>query len=249
MNSLPYRYPEMDDLPAYRVQRTRLFEHTGIDYFEPLSIKKDEDVAKVYGIILTCAVTRLAHLEVVPDMSTTHLLLALRRFCARRGVPASITSDSATNFVLGEEILSSTIFPVTNDISFAQSMAEKGIVWKTNTPYAPWQGAIYERLMKSIKQCIYKVMQRTVPTQEVLETLLVEIEGTINSRPLTYQEEKWDDTPILRPIDFIQRDLVVGYPFETIRDEGADDEYHPSEEAVVLKTLRQTGMRSGKAIN
>uniref|UniRef100_A0A7I5EC00 Integrase catalytic domain-containing protein n=1 Tax=Haemonchus contortus TaxID=6289 RepID=A0A7I5EC00_HAECO len=239
MNSLPYRYPEMDDLPAYRVQRTRPFEHTGIDYFGPLSIKKDEDVTKVYGIILTCAVTRLVHLELVPDLSTTHLLLALRRFCARRGVPASITSDNATNFVLGEEILSSTVFPVTNDISFAQSMAEKGIVWKTNTPYAPWQGAIYERLIKSIKHSLYKVMQRTVPTQEVLETLLVEIEGTINSRPLTYQEEKWDDTPILRPIDFIQRDLVIGYPFETIGDEGADDEYHPSEKAVVLKTRRQ----------
>ncbi|XGW16202.1 hypothetical protein V3C99_001561 [Haemonchus contortus] len=83
-------------------------------------------------------------------------------------------------------------------------------------------------------------MQLTVPTHKVLESLLVEIEDTINSRPLTYQEEKWDDAPILRPIDFIQRDLVIGYPFETIGDEGADDEYNLPEEAVVLKTRRQT---------
>ncbi|KAK5975972.1 hypothetical protein GCK32_016350 [Trichostrongylus colubriformis] len=115
-------------------------------------------------------------------------------------------------------------------------MAEKGILWKANTPYAPWQGAIYERLIKSIKHSLYKVMQRTVPAQEFLETLLVEIEGTINCRPITYQEERWDETPILRPIDFIQRDLVTGYPFETIGGEEADDKYQPSEEAAVLKT-------------
>uniref|UniRef100_A0A183FCN9 DUF5641 domain-containing protein n=1 Tax=Heligmosomoides polygyrus TaxID=6339 RepID=A0A183FCN9_HELPZ len=31
----------------------------------------------------------------------------------------------------------------------------------------------------------------------------------LNTRPLTYQEEHWEDQPIIRPIDFIQRDLIT----------------------------------------
>lgn len=119
------------------------------------------------------------------------------------------------------------MLPVINDVSFAQSMASKGVVWKTITPCAPWQGALYERLNKSIKHSLYKVMQRTVPSQEAMHTLLVEIKGSINSRPLTYQEERWEETPALRPIDFIQRDIIVAFPFESVTTEDQDSTYLP----------------------
>ncbi|KIH55491.1 integrase core domain protein, partial [Ancylostoma duodenale] len=207
MNNLPFKYPEMEDLPDRRVRRTRPFEHIDIDYFGPLTVKEHDEVVKVYGIIMTCTTTRLLHLELVTDMTTTNLLNALRRFFARRGVPATITSDNGPYFLLGEQILRDAVLPVINDISFTNAMATKGIVWKTITPYAPWQGAFYERLIKSVKHSLYKVMQGKTLTKTGMETLLVEIEGSLNTRPLSYQEKHWDETPILRPIDFIQRDM------------------------------------------
>uniref|UniRef100_A0A7I4Z578 CCHC-type domain-containing protein n=1 Tax=Haemonchus contortus TaxID=6289 RepID=A0A7I4Z578_HAECO len=245
LNGLPFKYPEMEDLPERRVQRTRPFKHVGIDYFGPIIAKQNHAQTKVYGIIITCMVTRLLHLELVPDMSTNQLLNALRRFFARRGVPTSITSDNGPSFLLGEQILRDAVLPLINDTTVASTMAEKGIAWKTITPYAPWQGAFYERLIKSVKHSLYKVMQREVVSVETLETLLVEVEGTLNNRPLTYQEEKWEDTPILRPIDFIQRDIVVSYPFESIQDKSEDDTYHPPDEEIQLRTRKQ----AEKALN
>ncbi|VDP13980.1 unnamed protein product [Heligmosomoides polygyrus] len=53
LNNLPYRYPALSDLPSRRVTRSRLFQHVGIDYFEPNSIKSDGEAGKAYGIILT----------------------------------------------------------------------------------------------------------------------------------------------------------------------------------------------------
>ncbi|KAE9413828.1 hypothetical protein Angca_001778, partial [Angiostrongylus cantonensis] len=69
-----------------------------------------------------------------------------------------------------------------------------------------------ERLIKSVKHSLYKMLQKTIPTTSQLETLLVEIEGSLNNRPPTYIEEKLDDLVILRPTDFIQRDIVLTYP-------------------------------------
>ncbi|VDM53799.1 unnamed protein product [Angiostrongylus costaricensis] len=158
---------------------------------------------------------------------------------ARRGVPKTITSDNASNFLLSEQILQDTILPVSNDSSLASTMETRGVTWRTITPYAPWQGAFYERLIKSVKYSLYKVLQKTIPTTEELETLLVEIQGNLNSRPLTYQEEGPDNFVALRPIDFIQRDMIITYPFEFSREEEDDKTYLPSQEAVLLRTRKE----------
>ncbi|KAL6723514.1 hypothetical protein Aduo_018508 [Ancylostoma duodenale] len=58
MNNLPFRYPQLPDLPAQRVTRSRPFQHVGIDYFGPLSIKAGESgTSNTYGIIITCTTT------------------------------------------------------------------------------------------------------------------------------------------------------------------------------------------------
>ncbi|KIH68993.1 hypothetical protein ANCDUO_00673 [Ancylostoma duodenale] len=74
---------------------------------------------------------------------------------------------------------------------------------------------------------------------EGLTTLLTEIEGTLNTRPLTYQEEHWDDHPSIRPIDFIQRDVIITYPLEGLEATEGDPEYITPEEALQLRTRRQ----------
>lgn len=147
-----------------------------------------------------------------------------------------IISDNGPAFLLGDESLKAAVAKISNDAVLAKTMATKGIVWKTITPYAPWQGAFYERLIKSIKQSLYKVINGHVLEREILETLLTEIEGSLNTRPLTYQEERWKDSPILRPIDFIQRDMIVTYPLEYIREDDEEEEYLPQEEIVRLRT-------------
>ncbi|XGW31337.1 hypothetical protein V3C99_009921, partial [Haemonchus contortus] len=93
---------EKGPLQKRRVIRTKPFENVGIDYFGPLVAKENDDKTKVYGIIITCMTTRMIHIEVVTDTSTDKLLLALRRFFARRGVPKTITSDNGPSFVLGD---------------------------------------------------------------------------------------------------------------------------------------------------
>ena len=52
--------------------------------------------------------------------------------------------------------------------------------------------------MGSVKRCLRKVLGNASLTQDELTTVLVEVEATLNSRPLTYQHEEID-SQILTP--------------------------------------------------
>ncbi|GFQ97106.1 integrase catalytic domain-containing protein [Trichonephila clavata] len=62
---------------------------------------KDSD-AKQYILLITCAVTRSVHLELVGNMTTDTFLLAFRRFIARRGLCSLVISDNARTFKRAE---------------------------------------------------------------------------------------------------------------------------------------------------
>ncbi|KAK6735966.1 hypothetical protein RB195_018932 [Necator americanus] len=235
-NGFPYTYPEMSDVPAQRIQKTRPFENIGLDFFDLPQTREGDSFRKAYGCIFTCAVTRMIHLEVLRSMSAEDFLNALRRFFARRGIPSLIICDNAPTFSQSAEILGSVI----KDSSLNDVLSNNTIEWKNITPYAPWQGGLYERLIKSIKRALYKCIGRAKLSLYNLATIITEIEATLNTRPLTYQESDCDVFTSIRPIDFIQKNIEVTCPFKNIDSDNVDPEYHPSAELASLETRRQT---------
>lgn len=75
---------------------------------------------------------------------------------ARREVPQSITCNNAPTFLLGEQILLKTIKSMVESTEVVSALARREIEWIHITPYAPWQGGFYERLIRSIKFLLYK---------------------------------------------------------------------------------------------
>ena len=64
--------------------------------------------------------------------------------------------------------------------------AIKGVHWKFIVELAPFQGGFWERLIRSVKRCLIKTIGRAMLNYSELHTVLVEIEGVVNARPLTY---------------------------------------------------------------
>ncbi|KIH60321.1 hypothetical protein ANCDUO_09433 [Ancylostoma duodenale] len=67
-------------------------------------------------------------------------------------------------------------------------VADQAIEWRNITPYAPWQGGFYERLIQSVKRSRQKAIGHRNLEADTLAILLTEVEASLNSRPLTYQE-------------------------------------------------------------
>ena len=68
-------------------------------------------------------------------------------------------------------------------------MSAAGIKQKFILPASPWWGGFYERLVRSVKSSLRKILGLSYLTYEEIKTILIEVEGTINTRPLTYINE------------------------------------------------------------
>ena len=65
-------------------------------------------------------------------------------------------------------------------------MTNQQVEWKFIIEKAPWWGGYWERLVQSVKRCLKKTIGRATLSFEESATVLVEIESTLNNRPLTY---------------------------------------------------------------
>jgi hypothetical protein len=92
----------MGELPSSRVQPSKPFITTGVDYAGPVSLRlgttRSKTTVKGYIAIFVCFATKAVHIEVGTSLTTEAFLAALRRFIARRGKPETIHSDNGTNF-------------------------------------------------------------------------------------------------------------------------------------------------------
>ena len=87
-------------------------------------------------------------------------------------------------------------------------LANRQIDWQFIMEQAPWWGGFWQRLVRSVKRCLKKSVGRSLLTFEELRTLVVEIEATLDNRPLTYiyDDEEGLSYP-LTPADLIYRKI------------------------------------------
>ncbi|XP_073769332.1 uncharacterized protein [Danio rerio] len=177
--------PRMADLPPARLRlHSPPFFSTGMDCFGPFLVKIGRRNEKRWGILFKCLTTRAVHIEVLTSLDTDSFLMSLRRFISRRGKPAEVLSDQGTNFKGGERELSDSFKDM--HPSLQTLLAEHQIKFIFNPPSAPHFGGSWEREIRSIKTALYATLNAQSVTEEMLNTILIEIEGILNSKPLGY---------------------------------------------------------------
>ena len=168
--------PSTAKLPDYRVYFEFPFENVRLDYAGSLYTRdiysSNKETYKSYILLFTCAATRNTHLELLPTESLASLLLALRRFVARKGLTSAFISDNFKTFKAKE----------------------------IHIREIPMVSGFYESLIGIIKRCLKKVARKAFLNYDELATLLIEIEQTLNTRPLTYLSDNNQDEAITPPV-------------------------------------------------
>ena len=221
----------MAPLPAPRVTPARPFSRSGVDYAGPFQVLSSKGrgtrSSKGYVAVFVCLCTKAVHLELVGDLTTASFLGALSRFSGRRGRPAELWSDNATNF-RGADAELRRMFEEAS-ISFhkvADSLASEGIKWQPIPPSSPHFGGLWEAGVKSMKGHLRRVAGPRKLTYEEFSTLLVEIEMVLNSRPMGPVSGDLDDLDLLTPAHFLIGGPLAAQPHPTAADADLDRATH-----------------------
>ena len=165
-----------------RITKDQPFTFTGVDFAGPLYVKEHGDMHKPYISVYTCAVSGAVHLDTVPDLSAEAFIRNFRRFAARRGLRSEVISDNGKTFKAASKKLT-TLFKAPK---MRRYLANHAVKWTFSLERAPWWTGFFKRTVQSVKRCLKKVLKSARVTTEELQRVLVEVEATLNARPLTF---------------------------------------------------------------
>ena len=215
INGTAYNPPEPPPLPKARLQQTRPFEITGVDFTGALYLKGSGTENKAYICLFTCATTRAIHLEIVTDLSVPTFILAFRRFAARKSLPKLIMSDNASTYTSAAEELKK-LFEST---VLKETLNRQHVEWRFIPKRAPWFGGFWERLIGLTKSCLKKVLGRASVNLVTLQTIVIEIEAILNDRPLTYVSSDVKDEQPLTPAHLLYGRRITCLPNESLEED------------------------------
>ncbi|GFQ92318.1 integrase catalytic domain-containing protein [Trichonephila clavata] len=151
---------EIAPLPKDRTVEFLTFLTCAVDFAGPIYIKTRTGSEKAYIVIFTCAATRAIHLEVATNLSTETFLLPFKRFISRRGLCKTIYSDNAKSFIKANKILNEVWSRISKS-KVQQYFFENKIIWKFIIPRASWWGGFWERMVRSVKTPLKKILGRS----------------------------------------------------------------------------------------
>ena len=103
------------------------------------------------------------------------------------------------------------------------NLGEVKCEWRFIPARAPWYGAIWERCIGIIKSGMKKVLGRALVTVEELHTVLLELEATVNDRPLGYTSGDLEEPIPITPSQLMYGRQLRPFPRHEITLEELND--------------------------
>lgn len=221
----------MGSLPAARVVPAEPFLKTGVDFAGPYEIKRwpgrqpsaringVDTTMKAWIVIYVCMVSKAVHIDLVVGLTIEEFMESFSRFVARKGRCIELWSDNGTTFVGTANELERVLQKWAETLP-AHQLSKFGTTWKFIPPGAPHQGGLWESGVKSIKMHLKKIIGSRILSQNEFYTILTQIEGLLNSRPLWPISDNVNDLLPLTPAHLVLGKPIVQQPLvEDIADE------------------------------
>ncbi|CAG7727733.1 unnamed protein product [Allacma fusca] len=126
-------------------------------------------------------------------------------------------SDQGTNFVGAERELRSLV-DLSRSPKVKKFWQDEGMQWEFNPPSAPHFGGLWEAGVKSTKYHLRRVLGEAFLSFEEMSTVLAQVEGCLNSRPIGEISSDPNDYNVLTPGHFLAGKSLVALPDQNLEE-------------------------------
>ena len=225
----------MGKLPTWRTNNPTIWTHVGTDVLGPLYVQQEvinEDneltvkTIKTFAILWTDLISRGVMVDLLYSADTEGVLRSLRKVTAIYGSAKMYYSDNASYYKKASREIKE--FMASIDWPKVRKQAEKfNGQWLFSAEAAPFRNATSERLVSTIKESLFKVIQKNVLPFQELQTCLLEISAYINNRPIGFlsSDNMEDMQPVSPSLLAIGREIEILGEY-TGKDLALQDLYH-----------------------
>ncbi|KAL7725825.1 hypothetical protein ACLKA6_015908 [Drosophila palustris] len=134
------------------------------------------------------------------------------RFLARRGPVIRLHCDNATNFVgAARELKEFASHFIKHGNAMVDHAAQRGTEFAFIPPRAPHFGGLWEAAVKAAKHHLLRAIGGVILATDELQTVVVEVEAVLNSRPIVADSTNPNDVEAITPSH-----LLVGRTLATL---------------------------------
>ncbi|KAL7726014.1 hypothetical protein ACLKA6_005762 [Drosophila palustris] len=134
------------------------------------------------------------------------------RFLARRGPVIRLHCDNATNFVgAARELKEFASHFIKHGNAMVEFAAQRGTEFAFIPPRAPHFGGLWEAAVKAAKHNLLRAIGGVILATDELQTVVVEVEAVLNSRPIVADSTNPNDVEAITPAH-----LLVGRTLATL---------------------------------
>ena len=134
-------------------------------------------------------------------------------------LPKAVISDNGSTYLSAAQELTSLL----TSQELKEALGRQGVLWKFIPKYSPWYGGFWERLVGLTKMSLKKVLGRAHISLPMLQTLIVEIEATLNDRPLTHVSCDITDTEPITPAHLLYGRRISSLPYRRVEEDEVVD--------------------------
>jgi len=164
----------------------------------------------MYVAVFICFSTKAVHLELLKDLTSNSFILCLSRFVGRRGPLDRLYCDNATNFVGSSRLLQEMASDVRSTLGTYGVHHQVEFVFIP--PRSPHFGGLWEAAVKSAKHLFLRAVGNALLKEDEVQTILVEVEAVLNSRPLVADSSNPNDGEAITPAHFLVGTTLAALP-------------------------------------
>ena len=201
----------MGKIPNWRHENPKIWSRVGTDVLGPLWIKNDDGtMSKTFAMLWTDLISRGVMVDLLHSADTAGVIRSLRKITAIYGSAKTYYSDNASYYKRASLELKN--FMANIDWPAVRRETSKfNADWIFATAASPFRNATSERLVRSIKESLVKVIKKNILSFSELSVCLLEISSYINNRPIGFLSSDSDDDmkPVSPSLLTIGREIEI----------------------------------------